>query len=65
MLFAEGFYRLPAVADEFLRVFRARRLCYYTHDWFRPGGPDMHPAIGPGESQTVLGIRLGVGEGPR
>src|ERR1700716_4032542 len=63
ILSAERLDGLAAVSDEFLRLGCAGRLCYYTHDWFRPGGTDMDPAIGPGEPQPVLHVRFGVGEG--
>src|SRR3981081_4511466 len=63
MLSAERLDGLATVADKSLRLCCARRLSYYTHDWFRPGRADMHPAIGPGEPQAVLSVDLGVGEG--
>src|SRR3981081_4076954 len=63
ILSAERLDGLAAVSDEFLRLCSAGRLCYYTHDWFRPGRTDVHPAIGPCESQPVLGVRFGFGEG--
>src|ERR1700694_2328785 len=63
ILSAERLDGFATVADELLRLCCAGRLCYYTHDWFRPGRADVHPAIGPGEPQPVLGVGIGVGEG--
>src|SRR6266513_2243215 len=62
LLLVQRFHWFAAVTDQLLRRLRAGRLCYYSHDWFRSGRPDVHPTVRPAQSQAILGIYLGVGE---
>src|SRR3954467_15158048 len=52
--------RFAGFSDELVRVLYGRRFGYYSHDWFRSRGSNMHPTVLPRQAQTVLGIGFGV-----